>query len=319
MALKDKIKTALDETRMLILGTQVLLGFQFRGAFEEGFESLPAHVRFADAAALALMLLTAALLITPSAYHRIAEGGTATGHVHNVITWFAAAALLPFAISLGLDTFIGIERIAGRSAGILAGLGFAALALLGWYGVEAIVSRRVGEMQRRETASQASTVEDTPLHTRIEQMLTESRVILPGVQALFGFQLAIVLTNAFERVPGTSKLVHGLAVGLVVLAMILLMAPAAYHRIVYAGSDAPEFLQVSGWLVAAATLPLAFGLAGDTYVVFAKITESASSGAAAALVALVVLLGLWHVYPLAVRRRRQAEISVQRLAGELFH
>jgi len=31
MELTKKIKIALDETRMLILGAQILLGFQFRG------------------------------------------------------------------------------------------------------------------------------------------------------------------------------------------------------------------------------------------------------------------------------------------------
>jgi hypothetical protein len=30
MALKDKVKTALDETRLLILGSQILFGFQLR-------------------------------------------------------------------------------------------------------------------------------------------------------------------------------------------------------------------------------------------------------------------------------------------------
>jgi hypothetical protein len=38
MKLTAKIKTALDETRMLILGAQVLLGFQFGGAFQDGFD-----------------------------------------------------------------------------------------------------------------------------------------------------------------------------------------------------------------------------------------------------------------------------------------
>jgi hypothetical protein len=33
MKLAQKIKIALDETRMLVLGVQILLGFQFRGVF----------------------------------------------------------------------------------------------------------------------------------------------------------------------------------------------------------------------------------------------------------------------------------------------
>ena len=54
MQLSKKIKTALDETRMLILGAQILLGFELRAAFSEGFDKLPDHAR--DIEAIALML-----------------------------------------------------------------------------------------------------------------------------------------------------------------------------------------------------------------------------------------------------------------------
>ena len=47
--------------------------------------------------------------------------------------------------------------------------------------------------------------ETAPLHSRIEQMLTEARVILPGAQALLGFQLAIVLTDTFEKLPNRAE------------------------------------------------------------------------------------------------------------------
>jgi hypothetical protein len=40
MALSDKVKMALDETRTLILGAQVLLGFQCQAAFQERFDDL---------------------------------------------------------------------------------------------------------------------------------------------------------------------------------------------------------------------------------------------------------------------------------------
>ena len=38
--LDRKVKTALDETRLLILGVQVLLGFEFQSFFQDGFEEL---------------------------------------------------------------------------------------------------------------------------------------------------------------------------------------------------------------------------------------------------------------------------------------
>jgi hypothetical protein len=53
-----------------------------------------------------------------------------------------------------------------------------------------------------------------------------------------------------------------------------------------------------------ATIPLAFGLAGDVYVVLTEITTSAKIGASITGVALVFLVGLWHVFPIVVRLQR---------------
>src|SRR5438874_13400695 len=52
MELSKKVKIALDETRMLILGAQILLGFQFRGVFSDGYGQLPSHARYLDGVAL---------------------------------------------------------------------------------------------------------------------------------------------------------------------------------------------------------------------------------------------------------------------------
>src|SRR5207248_11613431 len=62
-----------------------------------------------------------------------------------------------------------------------------------------------------------------PFSGKIDQMLTEARVILPGSQALLGFQLAIVLTQAFDKLPFGVKVVHGAALLLVALSVVLLM------------------------------------------------------------------------------------------------
>jgi hypothetical protein len=38
MKISKKVKVALDETRMLVLGAQILIGFQFRGVFQNLYE-----------------------------------------------------------------------------------------------------------------------------------------------------------------------------------------------------------------------------------------------------------------------------------------
>ena len=101
-------------------------------------------------------------------------------------------------------------------------------------------------------------------------MLTEARVVLPGAQALFGFQLAIVLTQAFEQLPSVSRMTHAASLFLVALAILMLMAPAAYHRIVHAGEDTRDMYRIGSALVTMATAPLALGLAGDIYLAHAE-------------------------------------------------
>jgi len=301
--LSGKVKTALDETRTLILGSQILIGFQFQAVFQNAFEQLPAHARWMDGTALILMVSAAALLIAPGVYHRIVENGQDSVHIHHLISIMAGIALLPFAVSLGLDLFIAIERAADARTAFVVGLGFGGLALFCWYGIEFLRRRTVGGKERAMALQPREGSEPTPLHARIEQMLTEARVILPGAQALLGFQLVITITQSFDQLSGTSKLVHAVSLGLLALTIILLMAPAAYHRIVYAGEDTEEFHRTGSMLVTAATLPLALGLGCEIYVVIGKIFASSSVGAGVAIAATIGFIALWHLYPLAVRLR----------------
>jgi hypothetical protein len=298
------VKTALDETRMLVLGAQVLLGFEFSGVFRDGFERLPFHARYLDGIALLLLIVTVALLIAPETYHHIVEVGRNTGRFHQLISRLADYALLPFALSLGLALFIAGESIFGFSAGLAAGAFYVFLALGCWYGLQYLRRLRTGHKERATTAHQQTMMENTSLNERINQMLTEARVVLPGVQALLGFQLISVISQSFEKLPASSKLVHAVSLGCIAVAVILLMAPAAYHRIVFSGQDAEEVHGMGSWFVTCATIPLAFGLAGDVYVVLTEITTSAKIGASIAGVALVFLVGLWHVFPVVVRLRR---------------
>src|SRR3954471_1871195 len=117
MELAKKVKIALDETRMLILGAQILLGFQLRGVFSDGYQQLPTHVRYLDGLALALMVCVVGLLITPGPYHRIVERGGDSEQLHRLVTVVADLALLPFALALGLDVVITAGRILGEAAG----------------------------------------------------------------------------------------------------------------------------------------------------------------------------------------------------------
>jgi len=305
MELQKKVKTALDETRILILGGQILLGFGLRGVFAEGFDQLPPYVRYLDAVGLGLMVIVLGLLILSEPYHRLVEGGSDSGGFHELVTDIADLVLLPFAFALGIDVYIAAERVFGATAAGTAGGVAAVLALALWYGLPRAVRQRKGERERAMSNRQRHERPHTPLHTKIDQLLTEARVVLPGAQVLFGFQLSIVLTHAFEQLPAASRIAHAISIAFVAISVMLLMAPAAYHRIVYAGEDSDDMHRTGSVLVTAATVPLAIGLALDIHVVIAKIADSATAGLISGVAALLLLLGLWFGYPLAMAARGQ--------------
>lgn len=59
-------------------------------------------------------------------------------------------------------------------------------------------------------------------------LLEECRMVLPGVQALFGFQLIAVFNTAFsDKLSHGEQSVHLLALALVAIAVALIMSPAS--------------------------------------------------------------------------------------------
>ena len=162
MELGRLVKTALDETRMLVLGAQIPLGFELSGVFRDGFESLPMHARYLDGIALLLMIVTVAFLIAPESYHQIVDIGTDTGRFHQLISRMAGCALLPFALSPGITLFITGKRIFGFAAGLAAGCFFALLALGCWYALQYLRRLQTGHKERAISARQQTMSENTP-------------------------------------------------------------------------------------------------------------------------------------------------------------
>jgi uncharacterized protein DUF6328 len=300
MRIERKLKMTLDESRLMMLGAQVFFGFQFNATFQDAFEDLPFHARVAICVALVLMMFTIALFIAPSMQHRIIEQGQATNRILSATTLMVGLALLPFGITLGIDLFVSIERHFGITTGLWTGALISSLALLSWFGLELIIRAR-----RKIPMREQDDRKPTPLDVKIEQMLTEARLIIPGAQALLGFQLAVTLTHAFEQIPAASKLVHAGALCCVALCIILLLTPASLHRISFGGEDSQTFLRLGSAFVISAPLPLAIGMAADMYVAIEKAIDAFVPALSVSIFTAVMLLGFWYAYPLIRRRQLQ--------------
>jgi hypothetical protein len=291
--LDRKVKIALDETRLLILGIQVLLGFQFQAFFQNGFDRLSLASKAVCAAGLALQTLSLGLLIVPSMEHRLVEMGSSSKRLVRVASFYTTTGLIPFSLSLGLAGYVVVERHFGIVAGIACGAAMMLGSAFAWFGLELL--------HREKTAMPDTSDDGTPLATKVEQVLTEARVIIPGAQALFGFQFIAMLTAGFDALPQPSKIIHAVALGLVAINVILLMTPAALHRLCFDGADSEKFLKAASALVIAAPLFLAAGIAAESYVVLGKVTDSKVTAAGYAAASFAVLLGFWYAVPLLAR------------------
>ena len=291
--LDRRVKAALDETRLLILGVQVLLGFEFQCFFQDGFSNLSESSKFVCMVSLYLVILSTGVLVIPSMEHRLVESGRSSLRLVRATNACAGLGLVPLTASLGLSTYVVIDRHFGMQAGIASGLALASVAAFAWFGLELLIGSSRGSKQMEAPR--------TPLTTRIDQLLTEARVIIPGAQALFGFQFVAMLTTGFERLPDNAKLVHAIALGLVALNVILLMTPAALHRLSFGGEDSASFLRMGSAFVIAAPLFLAGGIALEAYVVMQKVDGGQGWAAAAGGASFLVLAGLWYALPLVLR------------------
>lgn len=307
MNLDRKVKTALNETRLLILGAQVLLGFQFQAFFQDGFSELSTASQHLCLAGLMLVLLSVTLLVMPSMQHRLVEMGQSSERLVSATSTLTGLGLVPLAFSLALGVYVVVDRHFGMLAGVIAGVGLGAACGLAWFGIECLID---GSSETKIMQQSA-----TPLDTRIEQLLTEARVIIPGAQALFGFQTLVMLTSGFDRLPQMSKVVHLTALILVAANMVLLMMPAALHRLTFGGDDSARFLRIGSGIVIVAPIFLAAGISAESYVVFQKVIGDEGRSAIGAAATFLTITSCWYAVPLLMRSRHPAKRPSQKAAA----
>ncbi|MBE7942515.1 MULTISPECIES: DUF6328 family protein [Ramlibacter] len=135
--------------------------------------------------------------------------------------------------------------------------------------------------------------------------LEEARMVLPGIQALFGFQLIAVFSQRFDEVfDGWHQGLHLAALALVALACGLAMTPAAYHRQVERGRVSQRLLDRASAFIGWALLPLMLAISIDLGLVGYAITGSDGVALALGLCSAAVLSACWLVFPRVAKRRQ---------------
>lgn len=303
MKLEKTLHTALDELRMQMLGVQVLAGFQLQGVFQDRFAAAPNTVKIVSFVALCSIVLTLALLLAAPCQHRLVERGLPTDRILNVAYRFADVALLPFALALGGDIFVVTEPYGGAAVATAAAPCAAVMAIFLRYGI-GIGLRGFIRLDERESPY-LPTDTSMELHERIDQMLTEARVVLPGAQALLGFQFAVTMTKAFAELAPVDRAVHFVSLGAMALAIMLLLTPATIHRLTFGGRDVERFHSIGSVLVTAALAPILIGIATDFYVAVTAMFHNRPFASVSAVCVSLTLAILWYAIPLYLRGHLQ--------------
>jgi hypothetical protein len=135
------------------------------------------------------------------------------------------------------------------------------------------------------------------LGSQVENIEQEARMVLPGIQTLFGFQLMVAFSSGFkENITANEQYIHLLSLLLVAISGILVVAPAAYHR--QANHQISEhFVKLSSRFLTLALAPFAIGTCLDIYLVSRMMTDSILLAQSVTAFLFCLYAGIWFIYP----------------------
>jgi hypothetical protein len=82
------------------------------------------------------------------------------------------------------------------------------------------------------------------LDRELLELLNELRVVMPGVQVLFGFLLTVPFQQGFQRIDDFQRTVYFVTLLLAAAAAAFLMAPSAFHRLTFRHGQKPYLVQL---------------------------------------------------------------------------
>jgi hypothetical protein len=123
-------------------------------------------------------------------------------------------------------------------------------------------------------------------------------MVLPGMQALFGFQLVAVFNRGFaQQLSPIEQRLHLPAIGLMAVAEALIMAPAAHLRQARPREVTEAFLMLASRLVLWSMWSLALGMSRDFYLVAARVILNSALALLLAVALFARLVLCWLVLP----------------------
>jgi hypothetical protein len=143
------------------------------------------------------------------------------------------------------------------------------------------------------------------------ELLQELRVSETGVQILFAFMLSIAFQQRFQTLDTVQRTIYVITLVFCTLSIALLVAPVAYHRLVFRQGLKAELVATANRFVLAGTSCLLLAVLGGVLLIFDYVVGRGFAIVVTGLLALIFLT-LWLVLPLwrlRVEESRQEESS----------
>ena len=139
------------------------------------------------------------------------------------------------------------------------------------------------------------------------ELLGELRIALPGVQVLFAFLLTVPFSHGFSGLSSFERYLYLAVLLLTALASALLIAPTAYHRMLFRKGFKPEILVFANRAAMAGLFVLALAMSGAILLI-THVLFGAPAGIAVAAASGIVFALLWYFLPYARGRRSQRDL-----------
>jgi hypothetical protein len=120
------------------------------------------------------------------------------------------------------------------------------------------------EHERRANRSEE---EQERLNRQMMELLNELRVAMPGVQILFGFLLTVPFQQRFSQVTDFQHTVYFVTLVVAAVAAAFLIAPSAYHRVMFEQEDKPNIIRIGTGELLAGLAALAVAMNGAVLLV----------------------------------------------------
>ena len=130
-----------------------------------------------------------------------------------------------------------------------------------------------------------------------EELFHELRSMIPGAEVQFAFLLTVAFTGRFETISGLQLRVYYATFLCAGTALVLLLAPAVYHRVRFRQRDKEHMLRFANREALAASAMMVASVTGTVFLI-TDLLFSATWAAAAASSLAALAAGLWWVVPL---------------------